>query len=124
MIRTKNLKVSRREFLDAWARVEVPAGCAWDMIVQASRKDPWRPRLGSGTADRIARLFRAAALAHAGQPFPADERRVADSVAVARKSWRDGIKRVMGAGLVTIVKPGVGKLNSRIATVWHWQGPK
>jgi hypothetical protein len=124
VIRMKNRYLCQRELVDAWNRVRVPAGCVWETIVRASRSDAWKPRLGSGTADRIAKLFRAAASAHCGQPFHIDERLIGKAVGVKQKSARDGIKRVVGARLVEVKEPGVPGRKSRIATVWLWKGPQ
>jgi hypothetical protein len=125
VIRTKDFRDTQRGLLDAWRKVELPVGCIWDSIVRASRNDSWKPRLGTGSADRIAKLLRAAGRAHGGQAFVLDYERMADAVGVNKMSARDAAKKVLAAGWAVIVEPGISGRGQRtgIATIWRWTGP-
>jgi hypothetical protein len=123
VIRTKDLRATQRDLLDAWRRVEVPAGCAWQPIVEASRADQWKPRLGVGSDDRAVRLFRAASSAHGGREFPLSYEILGHAIGVTWNSARGATRHVIAAGWVEVVTPGTRGRNSRQATVWRWTGP-
>jgi hypothetical protein len=122
-IRTKDFLVTWQDFVLAWERIILPAGARLGNIRTIAGRDPFTLGRRDTNLDNVARLFRAAALAHGpATQFYMSFRTIGQSVGLSPVACRAIAHKLVAQGLLMIVKNGtVGTRGN--ATVWRWLGP-
>ncbi len=121
-IQTKDIVESIADFLTAWKRVQWPTGTAWSVIVEEAKRDDFTLGSELEEMDPAARLLRALARHHKGEPFPLSSRLLAQAIGVScPKTALARLNVFQTMGFIELVKKGEARPGGE-ATVWRWTG--
>jgi hypothetical protein len=121
-IRTKGLVETIADFAHAWETVRWPTGTLWDRLSSEAANDPYTLGDGDSELDATARIMRALARYHRGEPFPLSARKLGRAIGVDAKTALARLDVLTFLGLVELVEKGEPRPGGK-ASVWRWVDP-